>query len=224
MYQSKSSNFHVGDKALSRIDELHTRIPLTTTKEIYARVRIQHRISKSLTLKNLKMIAKGSVKAIVKMVKLIKTKPTLPGAEVITLSTSVLAAKMIDTAEQATCKEIQLTLPAYQQLVQHLYCSQQQQIEIFLKNQLKEIALQRIRTIQNLQLQLLVLDSAIARQVQIFQDVMQQIAWEFLYNAVRKVEEMVTALQLNLRYVRVHPVETMTEKSIKKINNRLQLQ
>jgi hypothetical protein len=212
MYTSKRSNFHVGDKVLCRIDELHTRMPLTTTREIGARVRIQHRIVKSSVLKNLKMIAKVSVKRIVKMVKLINTKPTLPGAEVITNSTSILAAKMIDIAVQATCKEIQLTLPVYQQLVQHLYRSQQQQIENFLTSQLKEIALQRISSIQDLQLQLLVLDSAIARQVQNFQDVMQQIAWKFLEIAVRKAEEMVTALQLNLRHVWVHSLETIDKK------------
>jgi hypothetical protein len=212
MYPSKSSNFHVGDKVLCRIDELHTRMPPTTTREIRARVRIQHRIVKSSILKNLKMIAKVSVKAIVKMVKMINTKPTSPGAEVTMNPTSILAAKMNDIAVQATCKEIQLTLPVYQQLVQHLYCSQQQQIESFLKNQLKEIALQCISTISDLQLQLLVLDSAIARQVQIFQDVMQQIAWEFLYNALRKVEETVTALHLNPWHVWVHPLETMDQK------------
>jgi hypothetical protein len=212
MYPSKRSNFHVGDKVLCRIDELHTRMPLTTTREIRARVRIQHRISKSLILKNLHMSAKVSVKTIVKMFMLINTKPTSPEAEVIMKPISILVAKMIDIAVQATCKEIQLTLPVYQQLVQRSYQSQQQQIDSFLKNQLEKISLQRTSSIQELQLQLLTLDSAIARQVQLFHDVMQEITRKFLDNAVRKVEEMVTALQLTLRHVWVHPLETIDPK------------
>jgi hypothetical protein len=213
MHPSKSSNFHVGDKVLCRIDELHTRMPLTTTREIRARVRIQHRISKSLILKNLQMSAKMAVKTIVKMFKMINTKPTSPEAEVIMNPISIIVAKMIDIAVQATCKEIQLTLPVYKQLVQRSYQSQQQQIDSFLKNQLEEIALQHTSSIQELQLQLLTLDSAIARQVQLFQDVMLKVAWKFLDNAVRKVEEMVTALQLNLRHVWVQSLETINQKT-----------
>jgi DNA gyrase/topoisomerase IV subunit A len=212
MYPSKSSNVHVGDKILCRIDELHTRMPLTTTREICAQVCIQHRISKSLILTNLHLSAKVSVKTIVKMFQLINTKPTSPEAEVIMKPMSILVAKMIDIAVQATCKEIQLTLPVYQQLVQRSYQLQQQQIGSFLKNQLEKISLRRTSSIQELQLQLLTLDSAIARQVQLFQDEMQEIAWKFLDNAVRKVEEMVTALQLNLRHAWVHPLETIDPK------------